>query len=497
MEERWLAVGSVAGERGWQILRADPSASHVLGGLAKECAGDPAGFFERVRLGPAGGCTLRRFLEAARPFRSEGEISLAEARAVRVRVRGWPLADPRHAMAPDWVLSFECSAEAPASLTRAGAAETVLLETIRGRALVVADANGRVTNWNRLAAELFGYQPHEIAGCPCSLLFPEDEARQRQQRLFEGLNRAGWFVEEGWCRRKDGTLFWGEITCTALTGAGVDHGFAKIVRDRGLDRAAREELERMSDRLREVEPMRQLGELTRGVVHDFNNLLGAIACHRSALEDGVGTDLEIREILNEIGELVTVGARMAKDLSDWEERRTSEPCAVVDLGILASEMVRLLKVQMPAGSELELHAPTRHLLVEGRSVQLRRLIFNLVKNAFSALPPEGGQIVVEVDRRSFDGRREGASLVVRDNGCGMRPELVEWMRYPLPDALPPEVGLGVGLKIVRAIAREHGARIAIGSEPGRGTYFEVVFPAKAIDSVSAPSADERTPASHP
>ena len=75
---------------------------------------------------------------------------------------------------------------------------------------------------------------------------------------------------------------------------------------------------------------------------------------------------------------------------------------------------------------------------------------------------------------------EGDVVVsVADTGAGIAPEDLPriWDRLYRGDASRSERGLGLGLSLVRAVVEAHGGRVAVDSEPGKGSTFRVHLPA--------------------
>ena len=73
--------------------------------------------------------------------------------------------------------------------------------------------------------------------------------------------------------------------------------------------------------------------------------------------------------------------------------------------------------------------------------------------------------------------RRAVALAVKDNGCGMDEETRARLFEPFFTTKNPGEGTGLGLAMVERIVSEAGGRIAVESEPGRGTSIEVFFPA--------------------
>ncbi len=109
--------------------------------------------------------------------------------------------------------------------------------------------------------------------------------------------------------------------------------------------------------------------------------------------------------------------------------------------------------------------------VSGQAAALRTLLDNLVANAVRYTPP-GGRVDVACGRDD-----DTAWLTVQDNGPGIpldERERVFDRFYRRPGQTAS--GSGLGLSIVQAIARQHGARVALADAPGGGLLVRVDFP---------------------
>jgi signal transduction histidine kinase len=99
---------------------------------------------------------------------------------------------------------------------------------------------------------------------------------------------------------------------------------------------------------------------------------------------------------------------------------------------------------------------------------LHRALSNLVLNAMDAMP-NGGTLTLRT-------RRENGKVIVEiaDTGSGLTREECE--RIFTPYYTSKQHGTGLGLAIVQSIVSDHGGRISVQSEPGRGTTFIVELP---------------------
>jgi len=99
---------------------------------------------------------------------------------------------------------------------------------------------------------------------------------------------------------------------------------------------------------------------------------------------------------------------------------------------------------------------------------LHRALSNLVLNAMDAMP-EGGTLTLSSRRE--DGR---ITIEVADTGSGLTPEECE--RIFTPYYTSKQHGTGLGLAIVQSVVSDHGGRISVQSEPGKGTRFVIALP---------------------
>jgi putative PEP-CTERM system histidine kinase len=102
--------------------------------------------------------------------------------------------------------------------------------------------------------------------------------------------------------------------------------------------------------------------------------------------------------------------------------------------------------------------------------QMTKVVTNLVLNATEAVAREGEVRIATAQNNGW------AVLTVTDNGCGMSAEFVNRSLFR-PFQTTKKSGLGIGMFQSMMIVKAHGGRIAVASEPGKGTAFQVFLPA--------------------
>jgi two-component system sensor histidine kinase BaeS len=139
----------------------------------------------------------------------------------------------------------------------------------------------------------------------------------------------------------------------------------------------------------------------------------------------------------------------------------------VDAGRLAREAADTAAV----GGALVVADAQPGLYVNGDRDRLRQALDNLIGNAVGH-SPEGGVVTVSAER-------EGLSVViaVADEGEGIEPEDIPRVFEPGVRLTTERPGSGLGLALVREIARGHGGDVEVDSSPGQGSTFRLVLPA--------------------
>jgi len=245
-----------------------------------------------------------------------------------------------------------------------------------------------------------------------------------------------------------------------------------------------------------------IGALASGIAHDYNNLLAAIVAYTelACLEADEGKDVRPHLI-----EIRRAGAR-AKDLVQQllaYSRQQKPELRPLRLQPVVEEALQLLAGSLPPNVEVQTRIDASAPLASADATQIHQVVMNLCANALHALREHGGRLFLGLQERYVDPilaqtvphLRTGrfVQLTVRDNGHGMSPEVLERIFEPFFTTKAPGEGTGLGLPLIYGIVREHGGAIAVGSEPGIGTTFDVFIPALGGEAITVPSLHDSLP----
>ena len=117
------------------------------------------------------------------------------------------------------------------ALRESEARTRLIIDAIKDCAIYMLDTEGRIATWNPGAEALNGYTTGEILGRPFSILYPSDRVKPPEAELAVAA-RQGWYEEECWHARKDGSRYCGDDIISAIRNEqGVLQGFSMITRD--------------------------------------------------------------------------------------------------------------------------------------------------------------------------------------------------------------------------------------------------------------------------
>ena len=236
----------------------------------------------------------------------------------------------------------------------------------------------------------------------------------------------------------------------------------------------------------QAQKLQSLGTLAGGIAHDFNNILAAMQGNADLAAEDVGPDHIATESLEEIRKASVRGSELVRRITAFGRPKQAQQ-AVVDLGEVVSEVLKLLRSTLPASISLDRDFAKDTPQVIADAGQVHEAVVNLTTNAAYAIGPRAGTItyrleavpVDETHAQSIPGLKAGhyARLTVTDSGCGMDAATMERVFDAFYTTKPLGEGTGLGLSMVHGTMRSHGGAVTVESALGRGSSFALYFPA--------------------
>ncbi len=230
-------------------------------------------------------------------------------------------------------------------------------------------------------------------------------------------------------------------------------------------------IKRLEEKIKTQERLVFLGEVTSSIAHEIRNPLASISG---------SIELLGKQLYDRLNEKQVQLMRAVVDESDRIKRIFSGLLDYARLSDLQLEMVvleeflnqvLLLMVHQPDYSQ----AVNVHRGYEGRNIRLKidpeamkQVLMNVITNAYQAMP-EGGDLRIDVYRK-----RSEVVLTVADTGIGMDAKTISQLFAPFKTTKPN--GTGLGLAEAQKIVSQHGGRIVVNSQKGKGTRVEIILP---------------------
>ena len=348
-------------------------------------------------------------------------------------------------------------------------------------ATLLVNTDGRIERLNAQAETLFGYQRKEMLGQPVELLIPQrfrnSHIEHRREFADNPRVRTMGSSLELYARHKDGSEFAIDVNLSPIKLQGRMVVSAAI-RDVTELKAAAAAL-----RVAKEEADRATGIKTRFLAaasHDLRQPLQSVGLYLSVMSRQVDDPkaqeigIKMRQSLDTMGEILDA----LLDISKLDSGSiVAEPCEFPLQKLL--DQIAADNSPLAAEKGLSLHIEPTPLIVKSDPALLRRIIENFVGNALRYT--ESGEISI-FTRSNGD----SASIDVSDTGVGIPEDALETifeeyfqLENPVRDR---SKGLGLGLAIVRHIARLLDHKLDVHSVPGQGSTFSVSLPQVGVVS---------------
>lgn len=359
-----------------------------------------------------------------------------------------------------------------------------MIDSIRDYAIIKLDPTGNVVSWNPGAQRITGYIADEIIGRNFSIFYPpaaiQSGAGNRELREAEANGR---FEEEGWRVRKDGSLFWANVTVSTIRGRHDQLvGFVKVTRDLTARRQADDRIHQLNTNLQlqnarlEV-ANKELESFSYSVSHDLRAPLRHIDGFASLLSKHVinGLDEKGRRYLQIISESAQRMGRLIDDLLTFSRMgRAQMAPADLDHDELVKGVLREGEHERSTAIEWTIHPLPR---VNADAAMLRQVWLNLIDNAVKyssrSSPPR-----IEIGAVPQPDNPGEHVFYVKDNGVGFDMKYAAKL-FGVFQRLHAESefqGTGIGLANVRRIIFRHGGRTWAESTLGEGATFYFSLP---------------------
>lgn len=359
----------------------------------------------------------------------------------------------------------------------------LLIESVSDHGLYLIDVNGLVCSWNPGAERIMGYAADEVIGTHFGRFHgPDDRTAGEPERSLVLATREGRYACEGWRLRSDGSRFRANVVIEPVFEAEELVGFVKVTRDITESYQAQTLLRDAQRALASTQQFEKVNLLSRGLAHEFNNLLTTIHNALDLIALRCDGDAGTGRLIGNAQAAADRGALLTRQLLAFGAGQTLVR-ERIEIGPWLQAALPTLQAACPEGLDLGLMLRDGLPDVLLDPAQLDSALHNLIGNARDAMPGGGGiTIIGELERRldpaaDVPSYRDFVALRVRDEGHGMPPEVVARASEPFFTTKDIGQGSGLGLSQVFGFVTQCGGFVDVASTEGDGTVVSLLLPA--------------------
>lgn len=359
---------------------------------------------------------------------------------------------------------------------------TLLLTILEdaGLALAVLDEQGKIVFANTKALTMWG--PHSVvqgasfAQWRSSYRVQDSHGRDippENAPILHALAGENVRLQDFRVTLPDGSVRWMHALSERFSVLGIS-GILVIMADETEQVLLRRALQ-------QFEQFESLGQLTRGMIHDLNNMFSVVSENLYLARMDEAAPQSTRNRLEQIEVALKKGIWLVNKLGQFSRAQelTIQPFEINQAVKTALELARpLFGSRIHVQLALDPNLP----MLEGDSGELEQALVNLILNAVDAMP-NGGELSLStefMERRApgKSGERSGSFILVAvaDTGVGIPETIQPRIFEPFFTTKTEKRGTGLGLPSVYGIIQHHQGEIKVRSVPGEGTRFTIYLP---------------------
>lgn len=251
------------------------------------------------------------------------------------------------------------------------------------------------------------------------------------------------------------------------------------------------------EKLRQVQKMEAVGQLTGGIAHDFNNMLAVVLGGLELAKRNIGNPKAAVRNIDNATEGANRAVALTRQLLAFSRADALLPAAIDPAELIEgmsdlldrtlSDAITVATVDMGEGWRTWVD---RH--------QLENALLNLAVNARDAMDGRG-TLTITTRNAKLAAAEIGncaagdfVAIAVNDTGCGMTPDVMERVFEPFFTTKPVGKGTGLGLSQIFGFVRQSEGEITIDSEPDKGTTVTLYLQRHtgAVESQARPLPDD-------
>lgn len=228
----------------------------------------------------------------------------------------------------------------------------------------------------------------------------------------------------------------------------------------------------------ESSKMAELGTISSSIAHELNNPLGGMLSYLQLIKMDLAKESPVRDDIESMLESSLRCKEIIENLLGFARRTQGQLSDKVFLIEVIEKSVKILELQTKATNiHIEIDTPKEDPAIKGNFNLLTQALCNILQNSVDAIkhkyvdsPRYDGQIRIELKPTP-----QAITLIISDNGTGIKPEYQSLLFNPLFTTKNPDHNSGLGLTVAFQIINEHGGTLDLFSQPMAGTSAKIAF----------------------
>lgn len=331
------------------------------------------------------------------------------------------------------------------------------------------DSSGYVLTWNTAAEKIVGVDSPDIVGLHyervlklLTLPTPDKDTLRRAVDHVYSTGDTHTAYKIAFHPENQDIRYMNLSISQLLNSTGEQLGLVVIFED--ITREIK-----MEDEFRRMGELAAVGQLAASIAHELRNPLSSIKGAAQFLQKEFEHESSIVEFLGIIIEEVNGLNKLTTEFLDFARPMQLE-LKPTSINRIVERTLQLMSVHITdhnTAVKESLHPQVPEIQADEH--QLDQVMKNIILNALQAMP-EGGVLTIETGPTAS----EGAYISISDSGIGIPPDKTE--RIFQPFFTTKTKGTGLGLSVVHKIVENHGGRIELVSEVGKGSTFKIILP---------------------
>lgn len=257
-----------------------------------------------------------------------------------------------------------------------------------------------------------------------------------------------------------------------------------------------EQMHQSEETIAHQQRLQIMGTMTGSIAHEFNNLLTPIMGYAEFLMMDLPEDSDNYDSAKEIYDASVKAKEIIQQISSLSRKNMETAFKTLDVDRMIKRALKMVRSVCPDNIELKENISLPGVTIVGNETQLNQVILNIGVNAIHAIGHEKGEISFSaklLSKAELDPelpiRKEGTwdqfiRIDIKDNGCGMSPDVLKQIFDPFFTTKKGGKGTGLGLALTEQIVTSHRGIVNAESTPGIGSVFHLYFPASVPDKKS-------------